>query len=1051
MPTTIAANIMMPILLIDIVGHTTYRDQDEQNQAMRKLQELLNLAGKSVSPYRPFMKSFPVETTGDGYYLLLEDLPSLVALRLTQALRQLLRQYQEDPKNALPLAVRLVLAYGNVQMVGDQLSGAVMAEANRLISDKGFKTYQQASGEPSALFASALFYQAVQDELRIHSAEFPELATLPWQRVEIKDKHKQTHIGYLQGEAMLDELPAREKSSKEAKSTAKESRIVTKTRGRSNHESLVQRHCDAIRNEHGRIRLLGYVSGVNLPVNLLQVFVHLRLAHFDGTTRQLATARQEANDEGMLRPDQLLPRVKDSRKIILILGGPGSGKTTLLQYFAVNCLDPEQRQEIGLDHPLIPLFIPLRDIAGDFRPELPFIATVSAWLHQHNRIVAPETLESWLRDPGCLVLLDGLDEVSDRTCRRQLCEWIDMAFHAYGPSRFMVTCRFTGYREVDGVALQAPAAHVEVRDFEPEQQRAFLRQWFLAVDRETGAVGKTPSPAEEESLRTDAERQANAVMTYLSEEKNRSLRELAGTPMLLQIMAIIWKERHNLSGSRATLYDECMKYLLEYRDIHKKIEPLLNADQARRVLLPLALWLQRDKRSDEATLEEVEWQIADPIFRVKPLLKPREFLDNVRDRAGVLVGATGKDAYTFQHKTFREYLAAVALANFDDGAAVLVKNFADDWWKETLLFAAGLTSSEIGSRFFRQFLGDSHNDGPTAPLLLDALRETIEKPQSAIIAAIQNKSLTWQQRYNALRCLQHLELGEAAVARFPELIADLSAEEDRRLTPLIAELLRSWGLELASPEMISSNLLVVPFEDRAEYLLIPGGRYTFSVTGKPVTVPDLYVAKYPVTNRRYELWLQTLTEEQRKTCRSRYADDRRFNGPDQPVVGIRWSYAMGYCGWVTSEWRKIHVDRQQVWFRLPTEIEWEWAAGGGTRLYPWGDEEPDETRANYGKMVGQTTPVGSYPAGATPAGLMDMAGNVWEWCLNDYEDSELMPDNLADEQQQWLRGGSNAWKALRGGSCYDGSSLCRCAGRSGLWPYGYWSFIGVRVAVRDWS
>jgi serine/threonine-protein kinase len=74
---------------------------------------------------------------------------------------------------------------------------------------------------------------------------------------------------------------------------------------------------------------------------------------------------------------------------------------------------------------------------------------------------------------------------------------------------------------------------------------------------------------------------------------------------------------------------------------------------------------------------------------------------------------------------------------------------------------------------------------------------------------------------------------------------------------------------------------------------------------------------------------------------------------------------------------------------LPTDEEWERAARGAEgREYPWGNEEPDPNRANYDEgKVGAPTPVGLYPKGATPEGIMDMAGNVWEWTADWYEDN----------------------------------------------------------------
>ncbi len=116
------------------------------------------------------------------------------------------------------------------------------------------------------------------------------------------------------------------------------------------------------------------------------------------------------------------------------------------------------------------------------------------------------------------------------------------------------------------------------------------------------------------------------------------------------------------------------------------------------------------------------------------------------------------------------------------------------------------------------------------------------------------------------------------------------------------------------------------------------------------------------------------------------------------MVKVSWDDAVAYCDWLTktnNEHRKIRLLSRK--FRLPTEAEWEWAAARGERIYPWGNEKPDHNRANYDGKVGHPTPVGSYPSGATPDGLMDMAGNVWEWCA-DWHDK--------DKDRRVVRGGS---------------------------------------------
>ena len=153
---------------------------------------------------------------------------------------------------------------------------------------------------------------------------------------------------------------------------------------------------------------------------------------------------------------------------------------------------------------------------------------------------------------------------------------------------------------------------------------------------------------------------------------------------------------------------------------------------------------------------------------------------------------------------------------------------------------------------------------------------------------------------------------------------------------------------------------------------IPSGDFRMAMAGvlKPVHIGLFLIDRYPVTNKQYKRFTSQTGHRQPYADKEGIAvwDSSDFNADSQPVVGVDWSDALAYALWTGK--------------RLPTEAEWEKAARGGTvgKRYPWGDGALTSEMANYGGNVGKTTVVGSYPA--NEYGLYDMAGNVFEWCLD---------------------------------------------------------------------
>jgi len=157
-------------------------------------------------------------------------------------------------------------------------------------------------------------------------------------------------------------------------------------------------------------------------------------------------------------------------------------------------------------------------------------------------------------------------------------------------------------------------------------------------------------------------------------------------------------------------------------------------------------------------------------------------------------------------------------------------------------------------------------------------------------------------------------------------------------------------------------------------------------------------------------------------------------GDDHPVVWVSWDDCQEFC--------------EKVGLSLPTEAQWEYAARGPeSRVYPWGDEwDPKrvcchENRGPGGRMF----PVGSFSAGASWCGALDMAGNVYEWCGDCYDE-----DCYAQSPRRNPTGpAAGEWRVLRGGSWGSSASICRSAARRHRRPEDSYDDLGFRVA-RSW-
>ena len=223
-----------------------------------------------------------------------------------------------------------------------------------------------------------------------------------------------------------------------------------------------------------------------------------------------------------------------------------------------------------------------------------------------------------------------------------------------------------------------------------------------------------------------------------------------------------------------------------------------------------------------------------------------------------------------------------------------------------------------------------------------------------------------------------------------------------------------------------------------------------------VTIKAFYLDRYEVTNAAFQKFTRARPEWSRERIQKRFHNGNYLKDwignsfpkgkTNHPVVNVSWYAAVAFCQWSGK--------------RLPTEAEWEFAARGGLtdKSFPWGDEPVDSSRANYGPSnLNGTTPVGSYPANGY--GLFDMAGNVWEFMLDEWATYQNLPQlnpvagGTLDTSRKASRSGLDqsfsditTRRVIRGGS-FGGAPLnLRVTYRDSHPPEGAHTFVGFRCA-----
>lgn len=350
--------------------------------------------------------------------------------------------------------------------------------------------------------------------------------------------------------------------------------------------------------------------------------------------------------------------------VLAVIGAAGTGKTTLLRHTARQiCTTRRGRRRT------VPVLLTLRDHVADITAtqSVALSEVLNHSLRRFGSIQPAKWFERRLRAGNCVVLLDGLDEVTRPSDRRIVADWIERQVEQYPRNDFVITSRPHGYL----AARLNQATVLQVRSFTDEQVFKFIQLWYLAMERRATEDDGMGAREETESAANDLqERLTNAPELF----------ELTVNPLLLNIIANVHRYRGALPGSRVALYGEICQVMLWRRQESKKLATGLRGDMKEALLRHLAFTMMQRGTSGLPRADVVA-DLEPVLHRLSPSASVNEFLVDA-GTCGLLVEREN-GVYAFAHLVFQEYMAASHVQ--DTGLTdVLANNVDDPWWQETI-------------------------------------------------------------------------------------------------------------------------------------------------------------------------------------------------------------------------------------------------------------------------------------------------------------------------------------------------------------------------------
>ena len=439
-----------------------------------------------------------------------------------------------------------------------------------------------------------------------------------------------------------------------------------------------QRH-EKIQDQCGTLRLLDIAR----PVSLDDLYVEVNILEEITSQRWLAVSdlqdfsAQEFDRLGLgkIRQERIpgLKAVADHGKL-MVLGKPGAGKTTFLQKIAIQCNQGYFQAEC------IPIFLRLKNFAEDALDENNNFSLFDYINQEFSRCgLSAQDTEILLDNGRILMLLDGLDEVSE-AATDEIIKQIRKFSEKYYKNQLIVTCRlaaqeyrFRGFTEV------------EIADFKPEQIQSFVEKWFVAVARNSTELGL---------------KKASLFLEQMALPENQPIRELATTPVLLNLTCLVFQSKSHFPSQRAELYKQGLDILLirwdEARGIRRdEVYRNLSLSDKLQLLSQLAAitfeqgeYFFEESRLGQLIANYLRGLRGEEVDDAVLELDSSAVIKSIEAQHGLLI-ERARQVYSFSHLTFQEYFTArAAVAKPEMALPHLVQHLTDKRWREVFLLTA---------------------------------------------------------------------------------------------------------------------------------------------------------------------------------------------------------------------------------------------------------------------------------------------------------------------------------------------------------------------------